>query len=508
MTITQDARPAAPPRWMTGAHGEALAIIAAFTLLRLVICPVIGLGTNEDYAIAGGRLMSLSYFDHPPLHFWLAHLSELLFGDRPFVRVPFIALGAGTSYLMFRLTRRLFDERAAVWAVLTLNLSIFFSIFSGNWILPDGPLNFFLLATAWCVAPLAMGREDLTPARWLGAGLLLGMAALSKYHAIMFAGGFFLFLLSYERGRAILRTPWPWMAALAAVLVFSPVLYWNAVHDWASFRFQGGRAAVAHRIGIGAFFSLLGAQLALLSPWIAVILFQAVRRTVREGPGEPARLLLWLGLPTALFFSVAPLWSGGGMVQWAMPGWLMLTPLAGVFLAGQPAKYQRRWAVVSTLVFLVFVGLAAAEIQTGWLGDAFPGLFPSGDPTAEFDDWRPLAQALVLPGVGVAPNWFVLTFNWRDAAKIDQALDGRIPIKVISDDPRNFAASIDPMKVGGWNAVVVSRTRQSPSASSLVGKCFITLKQVPGLAIRRGRSPDVTLSIERGTDFLPSRCGG
>ncbi len=51
----------------------------------------------------------------------------------------------------------------------------------------------------------------------------------------------------------MLRTPGPWLAVLVASLVMLPVLRWNALHDWSSFRFQlehglgqsGGRRGVA-----------------------------------------------------------------------------------------------------------------------------------------------------------------------------------------------------------------------------------------------------------------------
>ena len=222
---------------------------------------------------------------------------------------------------MFALTRRLYGENAGVWATLALNLSIFYSLESGNWILPDGPLNFFLLASALVLAPVAEEQQQLDAWRWPVAGLLIGLAALSKYHALIFAAGMFFFLLTSRSGRRMLAIPGPWLAAFVALVVFSPVLFWNHSHGWMSLRFQGGRA-VHHHLGIGIFLSLLFAQLALLSPWIVIPLFAGFRQA-KPRNDERARFLLWLGVPAAFFFSVVPLWSDGGMVQWAFPGWLL-----------------------------------------------------------------------------------------------------------------------------------------------------------------------------------------
>jgi hypothetical protein len=506
MATAQAAGESASGRWAYGAFGQALCITVLFALLRLLICPLVGLGTNEAYAIAGGRLLSLSYFDHPPLHFWLAHLCEVVFGDTRKARIPFIVLGAATSWLMFRLARQLFGERAGVWATLVLNLSIFFSLVSGNWILPDGPLDFFLLATALVLAPLAKGGTLSLPS-WLLAGLLLGLAALSKYHAFVFALSFFAYLLASSRGRDLLRTPRPWLAALVALLVFSPVLIWNHAHDWASFRFQGGRAGVAHHLGVGTFLSLAAAQLALLSPWVVWPLARSLARA-RGHADEPTRFLLWLGLPTALFFSLVPLWSDGGMVQWAMPGWLMLLPLAGNYLADRAVDtpWSRRWALSSAAIFLLFVTLVCAEMQTGWLGQQFPRLFRKGDPTAEMVEWWPLAGIRDLGDAAGTRNTFVLTFNWRDAAKIDQVLGDQMPVVVASDDPRDFAFAADAASLQDRTALIVSRSARFRSALRQVGRCFAEIQPLRQIAIRRGGSAVADLIVARGTSYRPSQC--
>ena len=117
----------APGAGGSNARAQALTITLAFAVLRLLACLFIGMGSNEAYAIASGRVASLSYFDHPPLHFWLAHLAELLFGDTKMARLPFMAFGAGTSWLLFLFTRRFFGDRAGVWAILVFNLSGFCS---------------------------------------------------------------------------------------------------------------------------------------------------------------------------------------------------------------------------------------------------------------------------------------------------------------------------------------------------------------------------------------------
>lgn len=484
---------------------QALAITLAFVLLRLLASFCTGLGTNEAYAIASGRALSLSYFDHPPLHFWLAHLGELLFGDTRAARSLFILLGAGTSWLMFLFTRRLFGDRAGVWATLALNVSGFFGFVSASWILPDGPLNFFLLAAALVLAPIAE-EKSLSLQRWLIAGLFTGLAALSKYHAIFFAGEIFVYMLAAPERRRLLLTPGPWLAAMLALAVFSPVLIWNGDHHWISFGFQGGRAQSRH-FAPGLFLSLLLAQLALLTPWVVVPLLGGIRRGFSRSDAQ-SRFVLWLGFPIALFFSLVPLWSGGGMVQWAMPGWLLLMPLAGRYLAEEIVHktWPKRWAIGSTVIFVVVAAVFCSEVQVGWLGRAFPGVFRHGDPAADYFEWRLLASRVNERSPIDNGRDFILTAGWREASKIDQGLSGRYHVLVASDDPRNFAVGVHDRDFQNRDGWVILRTNISPVLRTNILHCFLEVSAPSIIVISRGRQPDAELAIWRGKRYSPARC--
>ena len=132
----------------------ALTLIVGFALARVALAYALGFGVDEAYTIAISRRLSLSYFDHPPLHQWLAHFAALLLGEGGSLRLPFIVLFAATGWLMFVLTRKLFGARAGVLAVFALNASPFFFVSAGGWIVPDGPLLFALAAAAIVFARL------------------------------------------------------------------------------------------------------------------------------------------------------------------------------------------------------------------------------------------------------------------------------------------------------------------------------------------------------------------
>src|SRR5204863_9544833 len=94
-----------------------------------------------------------------------------------------------------------------------------------------------------------------------------------------------LVLVSGRESRSWLRRPAPYLAIAIALVISPPVLIWNAQHDFASIRFQAGRATT-YGLHLGALMQNVAGQLGYLLPWIGVpLLWQLVRglRTVPRG---------------------------------------------------------------------------------------------------------------------------------------------------------------------------------------------------------------------------------
>src|SRR5712691_9280118 len=88
--------------WLkTPAGGVAVLILTTF-LARLLFAAALGLGIDESYMVAAGRKLQLSYFDHPPISWWMAWGASQLAGSENalVVRLPFVALFALTTLLM------------------------------------------------------------------------------------------------------------------------------------------------------------------------------------------------------------------------------------------------------------------------------------------------------------------------------------------------------------------------------------------------------------------------
>jgi 4-amino-4-deoxy-L-arabinose transferase-like glycosyltransferase len=486
---------------VTGANTarSVLLLVALTGLLRLGLAGLVGLSVDESYTVAISRQLALSYFDHPPLHVWLMGAWErLVGGERPLVlRLPDIAMFAGSTWLMYRLTASVYGYRAGLWAALTLNLAPVFTLNTAGGILPDGPLVLFCLLAVWCFTRAALAPALAPHGSWwmLGAGGAAGLALLSKYTAIFTVLSLSFYLVS--RRRYLLATPATWLAALLPVILFVPVVVWNYEHDWASFVFQGSRA-------LPSGFSLqraaldLGGQLLYLLPWIALGLLLALVRAGRRGPQDEAGwLFACLAAPPIMAFSLAGLWTQV-LPHWPAIGWLFTFPLVGQLLARieqTRARPLRRIATATAGFLTCVVMLAAGQAATGWVGRLVPGL-ANNDPTLDFLDWRELRStvaALDLRRRGM----IVATVSWIDAGKADYALNGTIPVICISRDARQFGLMQDLHSLSGRDALIVA-TEGRLDWLRLAKPHFRRLELLPDIQLTRAGNPALTLHTAYG----------
>lgn len=498
-------------------------IILVTAAARLLLAATIGLGVDESYAVGVSPDLSLGYFDHPPLVFWIAGVIVRGVGirNRVVLRLPFILLFAGTTWMMFRLGARLFGLRAGMYGALLLNLSPVFSLSTGGWILPDGPLMFFEAATALSLSHALFecpGTSGPSPAPWrdrgrwwVAAGIATGGAFLSKYHAIFVALGVLVFLATESDRRGWLRRPEPYIAAAVAFTLFLPVLVWNHRHGWVSFRFQAGRSAPQPGgIHLGALAQNLAGQAGYILPWIWIPLVGVLVQACRTGPKDPARwFLLCLAGGPILVFTFISLDGRVGLPHWPAPGFLMLFPILGAaIVAREPAQRAsiHRWIRFATAALVALVAIAASQVATGWIGRLAPALFARGDPSLEALDWSELPVELHDAGLAsvVRAGGFVGAPHWIQAGKIAYALGPAVPVLCLSDDPRQFFYLYDDRRFLGKDAILVDqveRRRRTADVLQKYGRYFKSVEWIGNVPIRRFGHPVIDLALFRGIRF-------
>jgi 4-amino-4-deoxy-L-arabinose transferase-like glycosyltransferase len=465
------------------------AILLGFGL-RLALAGSLGLGVDESYMVAAGRVLRLGYFDHPPLSWWLSASAARLAGsETPWVvRLPFMVLFAGSTWLMFRLGTALFGPRAGMWASVALNLAPVFSIAAGGWVLPDGPLDFCLLAAALCLVRALTGGAWRW---WLAAGVAAGLALLSKYSAGLVLAGALFYLLTQPTHRAWLRRPQPYAAALLCLAVFSPVLLWNANHGWASFAFQGSRANAEHFLPFGPL-GVFGGEALFLLPWLWLPLMFVLVRGFRAGPSHWRQWLAsCLAVGPILLFALVGFWSKHVLFHWAAPGYLMLFPPLGADLERLVARRPKliRRTLIGTLALY---GVAIVVLVAEFRFDVADRLFPLARAEMQARDWTNLRTALAERGL-LVPGLLIGGVGWQETGKLDFAMGGAAPVICLNADAREYGFAPGMADHIGADILIASAKPIVAAALAREGVRFDALQPLDPVDVMPGGTLFLTL---------------
>ena len=438
----------------------AIILIAAMTAMRIVYACLIDLRTDEAYYWTWSKEYVLSFLDHPPMIAWFIRLGTAMFGDTNLgVRFAGILAMLVTQLLLADMVRRVtHDVRAIVIAILMPEAALYYGLLMAK-VAPDTALIPFAVAMAWALIRL---NESKDPRWWLAAGGFAGLALLSKFTAVMLLPAVVAFMLVPDWRRRWLLSPYPWCAALIAVVVFLPVLIWNAEHDWTSFKFQFVRAAATHEISGRTIADYVGLQFGLVGFVLLPVVLSGLTLTARRGylAREPVAILLSTSVlvPFLYFFWKSLSLRVGD--TWPMFMWPIGFAAAAINIAmlqheGWPAWMIRStiaWAyaaIASGIVLVVLVFLYYVVSPWNFIGRADP---IGGE--AGYEQVVARAEA-ELQKTGA--TW-IATTDYRTYAMLRWYFNGRVPVVQINERGR-FQGFADPgmKEIAGHAGLYVAR---------------------------------------------------
>jgi 4-amino-4-deoxy-L-arabinose transferase-like glycosyltransferase len=348
-----------------------------------VIADIAPMAPDEAYYWVWSKALAPGYLDHPPMvALWIRLGTEIAGDGNLGVRLlaPFSAVLG--SWMLLRAGDDLLPGRnAGLWAAALLNATLIAAV-GATTMTPDTPLLLFWTMTLWALARLhATGK----PRWWLVAGLAAGLALDSKYTAVLLAPVILTWLLLAPSMRTWLGRPYPWLAALVALAMFSPVLLWNAQHGWVSFAKQGARAADWHPGRALQFLGeLIGGQIGLATPLIALVAGAGIVLAARRAITQNAAWVLLASftlIPAAVFAQHAL----GDRVQANWPS--IIYPAAAIAATSLTGMLRR--------LFVPAVALGGALVAIVWVQAIWtPVALPMRlDPTLlRLGGWQTLAD--------------------------------------------------------------------------------------------------------------------
>ena len=383
--------PDLPVKWRILTIG----IVGYVLLLRLVYLGLPELLQEEAYYWNYAQHLDIGYLDHPPLVAWLIWVSTNLLGNTEFaVRMGAYICWLISALFIFGLTRNLFDKSTAFRSLILLAiLPIFFA--TGFVMTPDAPLIACWAGALYFLERALIGERQTA---WWGVGVCMGLGMLSKYTIALLAPATLLFLLIDSQSRKWFYSPKPYMASIVALLLFSPVIFWNLNNDWASFVFQGPR-----RIHGSFDFSvddLIAFVIILLTPTGAISAFYIICKRIREpghvSTGNPARrhrfAFIYTLLPLSVFFIFSI--TRNVKLSWTGPSWLMIVPFFAYYMVPNINRQtqcffttlQRFWPATVVITMLIYC-MTLHYVVLGLPGVPYPE-------NSIFLGWEKMAQQI------------------------------------------------------------------------------------------------------------------
>jgi len=421
---------------------SAVVIIVVSWLVRLAFAARLPLFPDETYYWDWSRHLQGGYFDHPPMIAVLIRAGTALatvFGAEPspvWVRFFPVLAGAVAMLAAAATARRLACARAGLVAALSFAIM---PLAAAGLVLatPDAPLLAFEAIALYAVVRALEATPRSAPSLgwWSLAGVAVGLAFVSKYTSIFFPLSVALAIVLRPSLRVRLREPGPYVACVLAVLVFAPVLVWNARHDWISFRFQ-----LEHGLGkpkgsaLNRELEMLGGQLGLVTP----ILFALAASSVWQALRRPAAALPHPRIPASphprgdLYFALAIVALGNWAffvysaihrrveANWPAPAYIPALVLLASQVVDSPSAALSRWLKRG----LVFAAVVVAVLYAYVLSPLQP-IPARRDPLARAAGWDVLAMQVDSVRRTLGARVWVGADRYQEVSELAYHLPGR-----------------------------------------------------------------------------------
>ena len=482
---------------------EVWLIVGIITVLKLFLASYLSLSNDEVYYHTYALYPALSHFDHPPMVGWIIQLFtfNMQLHNDFFMRLGAVVFSIFNSLIVFKFTNRLSGKKVAIFSLIVFNLSFYNAIIAGFFIMPDtGVLTFWLLAISYFHKSLT--PEEITTKERkliLIAGILVGVAMLSKYHAGLLWVSAFLFIILYRR--KWLLEPSFYIAGVLTALVFTPVIIWNFQNHFISFAFHGDRVNLIHQ---GFNFLYFGRELFGQMLYTNVVIFGMIvwsliyylkhfsSRSINE------RFLIYFGIPTIFLFLFISVFKST-LPHWSGPGYATLILFAAItFSNTNQVKdvIRRRFLLWAIMTFFLACVAVIVQLEKNVIPLGF-----KNDPTADVTGWDELGEKFTelrtkhLSERKISKNHVMLHYRWFPAAHYDYYLaePNQIPLIVSGDiDYMHKYLWINEERGGiaiGEDAYYLTTDIVNHSAKYMYGYSFEEISKPEIIVIHRNNKP-------------------
>lgn len=348
-------------------------LIIISTIIRGLLAWILEFGNDEVYYRLYALYPDWSHFDHPLMVGLVMQLTtiNLLFQSEFFLRLGAVLIGAVNLWIIFKIGQQIKDSQTGYYASLLYAASIYASIITGVFILPDSPQSLFWIWAIYVIIKTIPRdpSEAKSGINMLKIGIIIGLGILSKYTTVFLWFGISVYILAYNRDW--LKSRWLYISVIATFIITLPIIIWNVQNDFISLSFHSERVDMAgYTINPSYFFTEIGGELLYNNPVNFVIIILSIVAALRGKLSidkKYIRIILLTGLPLIITFLMFSIFRSI-LPHWTSPGYNSLIPLAAVYLSQRRSKEKRSLPVViisALLLILIIIILALAQINYG-----------------------------------------------------------------------------------------------------------------------------------------------
>ncbi|MFH1715685.1 MAG: glycosyltransferase family 39 protein [Elusimicrobiota bacterium] len=438
------------------------AVMLVFTVFRIWYAGRIELAYDEAYYWGWSQRLAVAYYDSGAILAWVIRFFTEIFGNSEIgVRMGSIIFSLGTSVILYVFSLMFAPALFAFIGV------IIFAVTPGGLLVSllmmhDSLMAFFWLSAVFFIFKGITKNENRW---WYFAGIASGFGLWSKDTMILIIPCTLLFLLLSKEHRCRLKRKEPYIAVMIMLIIFSPMLIWNALHNWVTYRHIFALSTRSDTVfSFSTFFEFLGSQLGLISPFIWLLIagswIYCLRDWLSTKDYKPLFILMY-SLVVFLFFlalsfrtTIEGNWAGFcyyagliGLASWLnklvvnnkkklVTGLLAVAILFSVLLGAL--------ILFPKIMYIIVPKLPIAKTEVERILEI--------DRTNEVNGWKQLGNALdrIEKGLELKKPVFIFTGSYQFASEIKFYYKGNAQVFCYPGDRRMNQFDV----WAGWNNII------------------------------------------------------
>lgn len=382
------------------------------------------LSPDEAHYWEWSRRLDWSYYSKGPMIAYLIYMSTSIFGDSVFgIRIMAVFFSALSSIFLYILGKRLFDEQAGLFSAILIQIIPLFSAFGILFTIDSLFIFFWILSLLFFYRSMFNVQRSTTNSSlithhsslmyWVLLGISIGLGLLTKYTMALFYPAAILFLLLLKEQRRVFLTKGPYIGFLISLIVFFPVIIWNAQHDWVTFKHTAGQVHMANgvQLSLKSFFEFLGSQLGVITPFLFIIMGVSLWKLRNQPEGA---FLFWFSIPIIAFFLLKSI-QGKVQANWALPGYI--TGIIAFSVYSIKRFYSEGKSMKIFIVTAVLLSVIATSVGHYSSLLSLPGKM---DPTNRLRGWKDLGAEVtkIYEGMSAVRPTFIFSDGYQMSSEL------------------------------------------------------------------------------------------